>query len=126
MMVEIAPPLTPHQRSKKADAKAVKRHRQRAGQLVAEVPSVTGEQKLEPNKACDQNECARQHGRRREARNHRAAGNADHRRQRPSPNHAWNDWALRSMRQIRADGGRHDDRNRGSEAELHAHIFRHP
>ena len=33
--------------------------------------------------------------------------------------------ALRAMRQKGAERGRHDDGNRGADAKLHAHVFRH-
>src|SRR6516162_6146223 len=36
------PTAHPHQRSKKTDAETIERHRQRARQLIAEVPAITG------------------------------------------------------------------------------------
>src|ERR1700736_1435871 len=47
------------------------------------------------------------------------------RRPRPQPHHLADALAAFAVRPIRADGGRHDDRERGADAQLHAHLFGH-
>ena len=47
------------------------------------------------------------------------------RRHGPAAQHLVEHGALGAVRQIGADRGRHDDRERGADAQLHAHLVRH-
>ena len=115
----------PHQRARKADCESVKRHRHRAGQIGAEVPTIAREQKFYGDEAGDQHEGDLEDGRRCESGDHRAAADTDHGRKRPQPDDPRDDQALFAMGEVGTDGGRHNDGDRGADAKLHAHFLRH-
>ena len=119
------PAADAHQRRIEPDDEAIDIHQERTRQRVAEFPAVSSEQEFRPDQKRDHHKGDLENGRRGEGRDHAADQHADRHRQRPLPQNLDRQIALLAMRAKRADRGRDDDRQRGSDAKLHAHVVGH-
>ena len=114
-----------HQRGGQADEEAIAAHGGAARQVVGEPPAVAADQELQGDHAPDQHEGELEHRGRRKAGDGGARRHADHGRHGPLPHHVHHHRALVAVDAEGEHVGRHDDRDRGPDAELEAHLVRH-
>ena len=125
-MLDSEPPLTPISEPASPMPKPKSPIGTAPGSSVAEIPAVAGEQKFggdearrSPRSQLEHRRPARTPRSRAPQATPRTAGN------RPSRITPGITEAFGAVREIGAERGRHDDGERGADAKLHAHVFRH-